>query len=117
MSNIGDKIKQYRKKNGLSQRALSKQIGIEHSLIARYENGQRTPSMRSNKVICDIIGLDPMTLEPIDIYHNSMYSELCDLVVGYDELSDERLVLIQEKAFNRFLRKYWDELKCTKAKD
>jgi transcriptional regulator with XRE-family HTH domain len=114
---IGEKIKERRLEIGISNREFAKKVGVSHVAVLDWQKGNRNPRKPTVKVICQTLNLDPETLEPIDIYHNSMYSELCDLVVGYDELNDERLVLIQEKAFNRFLRKYWNELKCTKAKD
>jgi transcriptional regulator with XRE-family HTH domain len=109
MSNIGEKIKQYRKKNGLSQRALSRQIGIEHSLIARYENGQRNPSMRSNKVICDIIGIDPITLEPIKLPERSAWDDFPIPTKDKSVMSPNDYLI--------WVSKYIEELKQIPAKE
>lgn len=41
---LGARLRNARKANNLSQRALAKKIGIVHSLLSRNENGQRVPT-------------------------------------------------------------------------
>lgn len=40
---IGENIKQYRQKAGLSLRALAEKCGVDYSTLSRYESGKTTP--------------------------------------------------------------------------
>lgn len=48
---LGERIKQVRNENNLSQDAFGKRIGSARNTIANYENGNRTPS---NSVLLSI---------------------------------------------------------------
>jgi transcriptional regulator with XRE-family HTH domain len=45
MLNIGDKIIQLRKQNGLSQSDLAKKIGASRTIVGNYERNSNTPSI------------------------------------------------------------------------
>lgn len=40
------KIKELREKKGLTQKELGRLVGVGQSVVAQYESGQRTPSLR-----------------------------------------------------------------------
>ena len=42
--NIGDTIRQIRKRNYLSQKQLANKIGVKRSTISMWENNKRTPN-------------------------------------------------------------------------
>lgn len=42
---LGEQIKKYRKKAGLTQKQLGEKLGISQQQIAQYENGKRVPKI------------------------------------------------------------------------
>ena len=59
---------EYRKKKGLTQRELSKQLGVTQSTITQYENGVRKPDIVTLKKLAAILGCTTdQLLEPIEI--------------------------------------------------
>lgn len=57
LRNFGRRVRHVRMAMGLSQRALAAMIGIDQSVISRFENG-RAPGIRFDKVISIIAALD-----------------------------------------------------------
>ena len=50
--NIGQRIKEIRKHEGITQQALADQLGLKQNTIATYEMGKITPSDRTIADIC-----------------------------------------------------------------
>lgn len=50
--NLGENIKEARKKAGVTQKELAEQIGVYAKDISRWENGERTPSAVAFAKIC-----------------------------------------------------------------
>jgi transcriptional regulator with XRE-family HTH domain len=44
--NLGDKIREYRRSNGLSQKKLAERLEIDQTTLAGWERGERRPSKR-----------------------------------------------------------------------
>jgi transcriptional regulator with XRE-family HTH domain len=44
--NIGDKIREYRRIHGLTQKKLAEQLGIDQTTLAGWENGKHQPTQR-----------------------------------------------------------------------
>lgn len=51
------KLKKARKKMGLKQREVAKEIGIETNSYARIEQGRAKPSYNTFKKICQVLKL------------------------------------------------------------
>lgn len=58
-----ERLKQLRKHRRISQRALSQLCGLDKNAIARYENGERIPTLPALEAIADYFGttLDDLT--------------------------------------------------------
>jgi len=54
---IGDRIKFLRKRAGLTQRELAKEMHLAGSTLSQYESGQRTPSDTVKKNLADYFGV------------------------------------------------------------
>jgi len=52
------KISKLRKERSLSQRALARELGYQHSVIAQCESGHRRPWPKLKKAIGDFFGID-----------------------------------------------------------
>lgn len=55
--NIGKKIKEYRKKMGLTQKELAEKINKSEVTIRKYETGQREPKMDVIQEICTALNV------------------------------------------------------------
>ena len=63
---VGEKIKEYRKKAGLTQKKLGEISGTSERTIQQYETGKRQPRLKQLKKIADALSLDTKML--IDDY-------------------------------------------------
>ena len=57
MTNIGEKIKEFRNKKGVTQKELAEKMGLGQPQIGRWENGDRTPKPESLRKIADALEL------------------------------------------------------------
>lgn len=61
---VGARIKELRKKRGLTQQQLASRIGVQHAVISKYETGKIEPSLAQLKLIAST--LDVEVIELID---------------------------------------------------
>lgn len=57
--NIGERIKEIRLKNGITQKELAKRLGIATNSLSRYEIGERIPSLEMVDKIAVALGVEP----------------------------------------------------------
>ena len=71
---IGENIKAFRKKRGLSQRELGEKTGrkMTQQQIAQYETGARTPKAGTLQIIADALETPIQTLLPDERYTAEM---------------------------------------------
>jgi len=50
---VGERIKEIRKKKGLTQYIFAELLGIEDSALRRIENGRTNPTLKTLLKICD----------------------------------------------------------------
>lgn len=60
---LGEQIKQIRKKKGLSQKQLAKQIGISANAMCSIENGKARASQETVESICKLLGVELKLIE------------------------------------------------------
>ena len=65
--NIGEKIKDYRKKAGLTQKQLAEKIDRKEITIRKYESGEREPRISVINDICDALNI------PIDEFGEELF--------------------------------------------
>jgi transcriptional regulator with XRE-family HTH domain len=61
-ANIGEPLKLWRTKVGLTQRQVANEVGVKPSYVAYLEAGQRQPSLPLAIRIADLMGVDRTTL-------------------------------------------------------
>lgn len=62
---FADKLKQARKKSGLSQAELARKIGVSRAAVSRYESGERKEVAAPIVIaICDVLGVPPSEMFP-----------------------------------------------------
>lgn len=67
---VGEKIRFYRRKCGMTQKALGTAVGFPESSadvrIAQYESGTRSPKLGVMKALSGVLGVSPETLRAPD---------------------------------------------------
>ena len=74
--NIGNKIKELRKRRNMSQEKLGHELGVSQAMIAQYETGKRNPKIKTIMKIASILEVGPFELMSVDEYETltSKYS-------------------------------------------
>ena len=65
---IGNKIMELRKKNGLSQEELAEKVGVARQTISKWELGETSPDLKQSKELAQIfkVSLDELTNNDIN---------------------------------------------------
>lgn len=58
METIGERIKRLRIEKHLTALQLGEKCGISENAISMYENGHRTPSRKTARIMCDVFNVD-----------------------------------------------------------
>ena len=58
MNKIGSRLRELRKKKGVSQEDLAKLLGVTKSTISKYELGHRAMSIDQLKKVLDFFGIE-----------------------------------------------------------
>lgn len=58
--NVGGKIKELRKRRGLTTTELAKKINVSQSTISLYENGKREPDFKTITKIANTLNVQPV---------------------------------------------------------
>lgn len=100
---LGNKLKQLRKKNGMTQEQLAKQLGITRQAISKWESDIAQPDIDNLAKICDIFNISadilleiqvssslPSTKTTIENHHNANFykkiSVICLAFLFFDIL-------------------------------
>ena len=83
---IGNKIQELRKKNGMSQEELAEKIGVARQTISKWELGETSPDLRQAKELSKIfkISLDELTnndIKEVLIEKTSNTEQLAGLIL------------------------------------
>ena len=54
---IGNKIKEYREKNNMTQKEIAEILGVEPGTISKYESGMIEPNIESLKRLADTFNI------------------------------------------------------------
>lgn len=65
MFNYAKAIRLYRERKFLTQNELAKILGVSPLSIVRWENGQFYPTMKTKKLICELLREENIELEEI----------------------------------------------------
>lgn len=79
---LPEKLKMLREGQGLSRRMVCEQIGISQSILADYESGHRTPSLKIFMKLCATYHCSPNIL---------LGKEENQLVIDTSKLTDQQI--------------------------
>lgn len=57
MADFSERIKELRRKRGMTQEVLGKILGVRQDAISTYENGKNYPEVRNLLVLADFFGV------------------------------------------------------------
>lgn len=80
---IGEQIRNYRKKAGLSQKELGQKLGVSQQHIAQYENGKRIPKLETLKKIAEALDCDIFDIAE-ELWHLKSSIEKASDVLDFD---------------------------------
>ena len=78
---LGRRIKEIRKRNGLSQERLAELIGVEPPSICNVENGKNYPTLQNLEKIINVLGVTYT-----DVFNFDQHKESDDLIVEINEM-------------------------------
>ena len=95
-TNIGSKIKELRKKSGMTQYELAKKLGISASAVGMYEQNRRTPDNETLLKLCEVLGVTADCILGNDestSYISEVLDEFTRKLAEQDALMFERQIL------------------------
>ena len=78
MNALGEKIKELRKKKGLSQSELAELVGVSRQALSGWENGAYLPDYSSIVLLCKVLETDANTLYGMQPSRASIDKEIED---------------------------------------
>lgn len=110
--NIGQKIKELRQENGLTQEDLAEQLGVSFQAVSRWENSTTYPDITLLPIIANMFDVTIDYLLDMESYKKD--EELKKMIEKDDILFNEGKTKEREKILENVLKKYpnnWD-IKC-----
>ena len=79
---VGKRIRFYRKKRGLTQEKFAEEVGLSPVMISAIERGERTPSLESFVIICNVlqVGSDLLLTDVLKYGYDGEASVLSELL-------------------------------------
>lgn len=102
----GQKIKEARKRVGMTQKELAQKLGIPFQGISQWENDLRNPKLETLQKIADAIGVPISDLVGLPIDAKTMESILCDSKHATTFETDEHIGVKSRSGFVRFRKDY-----------
>ncbi|MBS6501419.1 MAG: helix-turn-helix transcriptional regulator [Clostridium sp.] len=91
---VGEKLKTFRKKKGLTLKELNKLTGISISFISDIENNRRNPSIDNLKIIAK--ALDVQVSQLLDEGNSSLAPKNIPIDDRLDELEEDMKILFSK---------------------
>jgi len=97
---VGLKIREYRKKNGWTQKELGKKVGLKHNTIANYELGRNAPEQNMIFKISRALGVTVDDLFPTQEQRKNDLEHALMMVEGLEMQDINILNRILEKTLS-----------------
>ncbi len=97
MKDIGERIREQRKKNGITQEAMAKALGVTAQAVSKWENGQNAPDISMIMPICGFLGIGAD-----ELLGGNRQKELEEKYWEHMPLGDEFVLVVCEEALKEF---------------
>ena len=96
---VGKKIMELRKKNGLSQEDLAEKVGVARQTISKWELGETSPDLKQAKILSKIfnVSLDELTdndIKDILVEKTSNTEKLAGLILKFIRIMTILIIVI-----------------------
>ena len=98
---FSDRLRETRKRSGLTQMQIAEKLGITAQSYSQYETGKRQPKAETLKRIADALGVLPGDLRQDGFYPTSQ--EIAAMKRGAESVTDERRLEIEEKRLSNLI--------------
>ena len=95
---IGTRIKEIRKKQGLTQDILARKLGVKRAVISKYETGSVSLSVEQLRRIADLLEVSEGYLLTGDPNYTTAWDDFSDIIDAPTALSPERISQAYQKA-------------------
>lgn len=99
---IGEKIKEERKRGGLTQKELGNRMGIDASTVRKYESGKLKPKLETVQKLAQALHIDVGVLYGVEEnkgdpqYLNRLYSKISEVAEKYGRPEEDVVNWINE---------------------
>lgn len=76
MFNVGERIKYFREKRGITINALANLAGISQSYLRELELGNKKPTVEYLEYICQALKISLVTFFDVENEHNDVYNSI-----------------------------------------
>lgn len=80
---IGERIKKYRKKLGMSQKELAKLIGVSNNVLSNWEQGLNRPHVDILPKLCGVLCVTPSMLLGMNVTANGISDKEMQVLLAY----------------------------------
>lgn len=98
---FSDRLREARKRSGLTQMQIAEKLGITAQSYSQYETGKRQPKAETLKRIANALGVLPGDLRQDGFYPTSQ--EIAAMKRGAESVTDERKLEIEEKRLSNLI--------------
>ena len=96
---IGEKIREYRQKKGLTQDALAAELHVSAQAVSKWENGKSLPDSSSMLELCEILKISVNDLlcgevVTVENYNKELERNLLEMVKAKEQ-ADKRLLALE----------------------
>lgn len=97
MSEVGEKVKKYRKEKNLSQNALAKKAGIAQSALSAIESNVKNPSAVTVELLARALGCTTAELLGEDPGEDAITPAERQLIIAYRSLNSQGREYIRQQ--------------------
>ncbi|MCR6096912.1 helix-turn-helix transcriptional regulator [Salipaludibacillus agaradhaerens] len=92
---LGDKIKNKRKTNKLTQKELGKSVGVSEAAISQYESNTRHPDWETIQKIANTLKVNPYYF--LDIDEETETKDILEVLESSNLTLEGKLLTVEEK--------------------
>lgn len=85
---IGNRIRKYRKKLGISQKELAKRIGVSNGRVSNWEQGLNRPDADMLAELCQALNVSPSSLLGVKLTNDELSDKEWSVIQAYREKTD-----------------------------